>query len=29
MKRPVVTALVLCAVATLSGCPIYDHEVAG
>jgi hypothetical protein len=29
MKRPVVTALFLCAVATLSGCPIYDHEDAG
>jgi hypothetical protein len=29
MKRPVVTALILCAVATLSGCPIYDHEDAG
>ena|SRR5882724_6989165 len=29
MKRPVVTALVLCAVATLAGCPIYDHQDAG
>jgi hypothetical protein len=29
MKRPVVTALFLCAVATLSGCPIYDHADAG
>jgi hypothetical protein len=29
MKRPVVTALFLCAVATLSGCPIYNHEDAG
>ncbi len=29
MKRPVVTALFLCAAAALSGCPIYDHEDAG
>ena len=29
MKRPVITALFLCAVATLAGCPIYDHEDAG
>jgi hypothetical protein len=29
MKRPVVTALFLCAAAALSGCPIYDHEEAG
>jgi hypothetical protein len=29
MKRPMVTTLILCAVATLSGCPIYDHEDAG
>jgi hypothetical protein len=25
MKRPVLTALFLCAVAVLPGCPIYDH----
>ncbi|MEP7049280.1 MAG: hypothetical protein ABJB12_02960 [Pseudomonadota bacterium] len=29
MKRPVVTALFLCAAAALPGCPIYDHEDAG
>jgi hypothetical protein len=29
MKRPVVTALFLCAVAALAGCPIYDHEDNG
>jgi hypothetical protein len=29
MKRPVVTALLLCAVATLAGCPIYDHNDDG
>jgi hypothetical protein len=29
MKRPVVTLLFLCAVASLSGCPIYDHQDAG
>ena len=29
MKRPVGTLLFLCAVATLSGCPIYDHQDAG
>ncbi len=29
MKRPVVTALFLCAAAALAGCPIYDHEDAG
>ncbi len=26
MKRPVLTALILCAVAVLPGCPIYDHD---
>lgn len=29
MKRPVLTALFLCAVAVLPGCPIYDHEDDG
>jgi hypothetical protein len=29
MKRPVGTLLFLCAVATLSACPIYDHQDAG
>ena len=29
MKRPVVTAVLLLAVAGLAGCPIYDHENAG
>ncbi len=29
MKRPVVTAMFLFALAGLAGCPIYDHESAG
>jgi hypothetical protein len=29
MKRPVVTAVFLCALAGLAGCPIYDHENDG
>jgi hypothetical protein len=29
MKRPVVTAVFLLAVAGLAGCPIYDHQDAG
>jgi hypothetical protein len=29
MKRPAVTMMFLCAVATLSGCPIYDHDDSG
>jgi hypothetical protein len=29
MKRPVVTAVILFAVAGLAGCPIYDHENDG
>jgi len=29
MKRPVVTFVLLCTVAGLAGCPIYDHESAG
>ena len=29
MKRPVITAGLLCALAGLAGCPIYDHENAG
>ena len=29
MKRPVVTAVFLCAIASLAGCPIYDHEDDG
>ena len=29
MKRAVVTAVFLCAVAALSGCPIYSHEDEG
>jgi len=29
MKRPVVTALFLCAAAALPGCPIYDHQDGG
>jgi hypothetical protein len=29
MKRPLVTAVFLCAIAGLAGCPIYDHESDG
>jgi hypothetical protein len=29
MKRPVITALFLCVVAGLAGCPIYDHSNSG
>ncbi len=29
MKRPVVTAMFLFALAGVAGCPIYDHESAG
>jgi len=29
MKRPLVSAIFLCALTTLVGCPIYDHEDAG
>ena len=29
MKRPLISAIFLCALTTLVGCPIYDHEDAG